>query len=366
MTANPAATMSHASTKVLVYRLGSLGDGLLAIPTFRAIRKAYPTAEITFLTNLPVKTQAAPLVEVLEQTNLCNSVIAYPIRLRDPLALWRLWRKLNSARYHLVVHLTAPRGRWNSLRDFLFFKLALIPHVIGVPWSGKDMRCKLDPASGRYEWEAKRLARRVRKLGKVDLEDDRSWDLELTTSELEAAREILIQHGLGGEFMSASIGTKWDTNDWTNPNWLEMLKQVAERAPKNTGLVLLGSADEFARSELLKDCWSGPRINLSGKVGVRVSAALMRLSKVFIGHDSGPMHLAATVGVPCVGIFSARNPPGRWFPRGKNNTIFYNQTPCYGCELETCLKYGKKCIMAHSPRDVATSLLRYFSIGKPL
>ena len=75
-----------------------------------------------------------------------------------------------------------------------------------------------------------------------------------------------------------------------------------------------GAAVERERTDHLLSHWPGKRVNLCGELSVRESAAVLRSARVFIGHDSGPMHLAAAVGIPCAAIFSARNPPGRWFP----------------------------------------------------
>jgi len=50
---------------------------------------------------------------------------------------------------------------------------------------------------------------------------------------------------------------------------------------------------------------------------------VLRLVDVFLCHDSGPMHLAAAVGTPCVAVFSRHNPPGRWFPYGPDHTVLY-------------------------------------------
>jgi ADP-heptose:LPS heptosyltransferase len=55
----------------------------------------------------------------------------------------------------------------------------------------------------------------------------------------------------------------------------------------------------------------------------RESAALLARAAAFIGLDSGPMHLAASVGTPVVAIFSTQNPPGAWFPVGRRHRILY-------------------------------------------
>ncbi len=58
------------------------------------------------------------------------------------------------------------------------------------------------------------------------------------------------------------------------------------------------------------------------------------------------------MGVPCVSIYSARNVPGKWFPRGENNSILYHQTECFGCRLETCVEQAKKCILSIAVDEV--------------
>jgi ADP-heptose:LPS heptosyltransferase len=54
-----------------------------------------------------------------------------------------------------------------------------------------------------------------------------------------------------------------------------------------------------------------------------VSAAILAQARLFLGHDSGPMHLAAAAGAPVVAIFSARCRPGQWFPGGPRTTVLY-------------------------------------------
>ena len=92
--------------------------------------------------------------------------------------------------------------------------------------------------------------------------------------------------------------------------------------------------------------WSGKTANLCGRVSPRVSAAVLEQAELFVGHDSGPVHLAAAVGTPCVAVYSARSLPGHWFPRGNKTTVFYNRVPCLGCGLETCVTFAKKCILS--------------------
>ena len=81
----------------------------------------------------------------------------------------------------------------------------------------------------------------------------------------------------------------------------------------------------------------GPVVNLCGKLTPRESAAAFERARMFVGHDSGPMHLAAAVQTPCVAIFAARNIPRVWFPFGEQHRVVYHRVDCMGCGLETCV-----------------------------
>ena len=300
--------------RILVYRLGSLGDTLVALPCFRLIRRTYPDATITVLTNFPISGKAAPLETILENTGLVDGIIPYPLGLRDPRALIELRNTIAREKFDLIVSLAAARGLAASIRDYLFFRVCGIPKIIGIPWRRRDLECIA--RHGVYENEGDRLLRRIRSLG----EAGKDHDLGLTEAENSEAQNLL--QNVGVSFIAASVGTKLPIKDWGADNWRELLTALG-RDYANLGLVLLGSADERNRSEELSRVWNGPTANLCGQTSPRVSAAVLRQARLFLGHDSGPMHLAAAVGTRCVAVFSAQSRPGQWFPRGANHIALY-------------------------------------------
>ena len=83
--------------------------------------------------------------------------------------------------------------------------------------------------------------------------------------------------------------------------------------------------------------------NAAGELTVRQSAAVLDHCKMYLGNDTGTMHLAAAQSVPCVALFSARDWPGRWYPNGTANVILRQVVDCEGCMLETCDK-GNLCL----------------------
>ncbi|RYF65753.1 MAG: glycosyltransferase family 9 protein, partial [Cytophagaceae bacterium] len=131
------------------------------------------------------------------------------------------------------------------------------------------------------------------------------------------------------------------SKDWGETNWLQLIERLGKIL---TGwqLVLIGAPEESDFADLCLLAWLGEGVNLCGKCSPRVSAAVLKKAKLFVGHDSGPMHLAACVETPCVAIFSGRNLPMQWYPYGNSNTIIYHPTDCAGCDLDICIENKKK------------------------
>ena len=344
--------------RILIYRLGSMGDTLVALPCIHSLRRRFPDVHITWLTNLPINLKARASADLLEGTGLVNEYINYTVGLRDFRLIWRLMSKLTVERYDLVIDLAAARGWTKTLRDAAFFALCGYWRVVGLPWRERDLRCQLDPErQGFYEPESRRLARRMRILGAIDLTDRSLWSLQVREDELAFAGKLLARAGVMGHYIVASVGTKAEAKDWTEQNWLAMLTMLAVEK-RSLGLVMLGAPDEAERSQRCLDVWKGPGVNLAGALTVRESASILKNAVLFIGHDSGPMHLAASVNTRCIAIFSARNLPGHWFPAGERHKVFYNQTECFGCGLERCDVHKKKCILSTKPDEVCTVAIK--------
>lgn len=339
--------------KVLIYRLGSLGDTIIVLPCFHKVKDVFPGADITLLTNRPVASKAAPLESVLGPEFFFNRVLDYPVGTRNPIILLKLLFKIRALKITTLVNLSAARSQKDALRDRVFFKAAGIKKMIGFPAKVTDFAIATDPVSGEKEWEAHRLIKRIAELGPIDLNDNHFWDLKITAQEKLTAGNVLPAYE---KFIAVSAGTKMQSKDWGQSNWINLLRSLKTKLP-DYGLVMVGAPDEFNLSEKCLQEWGGNAVNLCGKTSPRVSAVILEKAALFIGHDSGPMHLAACVNTHCVAIFSARNIPRQWYPRGSNNVILYHKTDCAGCGLETCIEQKKKCILSISVTQVETAVL---------
>jgi ADP-heptose:LPS heptosyltransferase len=302
-----------------------------------------------------VAVKAAPAPALLEGLGLVDDYLAYPVGTRNPLTLARLGWRLRRRSFCAVVNLAAWRGLRHLRRDAFFFRLCGSRQQIGLDTiGGHELRTL---ANGEAEREATRLLRRVTTLGVADLHDRHWFDLNLAAGELKAARELLAEARIPDDYIVFSIGTKVSANDWGHQNWRQLIGTLNENRG-NLSCVFVGSADEAARSDECLENWSGPRLNLCGRIAPRSSAAVLAGAKVFVGHDSGPMHLAAAAGTPCVAIFSARNPPGQWFPLGEGHDVLYRRVECRSCGLDECLVEKKRCIGSISVEEVAATVSR--------
>jgi len=350
--------------RVLLYRLGSLGDMVVALPALHLVARAFPDAERRLLTNVPVHAKAPAAAAVLEGSGLVSGYLPYPVGTRSVWQLLKLWAALRRWRPQVLVYLASARGVEVARRDARFFRLCGVKQMVGVPLIEAMQRnfygADTDAAcEGDWEPEAARLARNIAELGDARVADPSSWDLRLSAAErLEAERQIGAAV-LDGEDalrpIAVSVGTKVQAKDWGVENWCALLGRMAEAKPGRT-LLLIGAAEESAASEFAATAWrergGGPVVNLCGSLNPRQSAAALERAELFVGHDSGPMHLAAAVGTRCVAIFAARNIPRQWFPVGAQHRVLYHRVDCWGCGLETCIEQQKKCLLSITVDEV--------------
>lgn len=347
--------------RILIYRLGSLGDTIAALPCLHLLERSFPGSERRMLTNFPVQAKAPAAAAVLGDSGLVHGYIPYTVGTRRPDELLRLAWTIRRFRPNLLVYLMPIRHAKNVRRDQTFFRMAGVRRIVGLP-GPEDNRRRLDANTGLYESEAVRLARGTAELGDAHPEQLASWDLRLSAAEKEAARQALAPIA-DRPLLMCSPGCKMQANDWEGENWRALLGRLYRRY-SNYGLVMSGAKEDAAICEFAAAEWGGAKLNLAGTLTPRESAALFAHGALFVGPDSGPKHLAASVGVRCVCVFGARDLPGVWFPPdawfapGAGHQVIYHQPECFGCELVTCIENQKKCIRSVSVDEVEHAVQR--------
>lgn len=349
--------MSPNSTirRVLIYRLGSLGDTVVALPCFHLIERSFPDAERVLLSNIPVHSKAPPAAAVLGDSGLVHGYMRYTVGTRHPVELLRLAWQIRRFRPDVLIYLMPARQPKNIQRDRLFFRLAGVRRIIGLPGE-QELTHRFDLSTGLYESEASRLARSLAELGDAHIKDLANWNLRLTPPEHEAATANLGPLA-SNPLIVCGPGTKMQAKDWGQENWRSLLTELQQKYPGH-GLALVGAQEDSIVSDYAAQEWRGPKINLCGKLTPRQTAAVLEHADLFLGPDSGPMHLAACAGVPCVIAFSARGLPGIWYPAGEQHQVIYHQTSCFGCGLETCTAEARRCLTSITVAEMAEAASR--------
>ena len=307
--------------RVIIYRLGSLGDTVVALPCFHLIEQAFPDAERLVLTNVPESNKAAPLEIILRDGGFIHGAIEYPLRLRDPRVLLKLADQLRAIGAETLVYLAGNRGLTTAWRDVAYFKLCGFRKMFGVPLT-RDLQANRIDVDGNLERESHRLGRTLAKLGAINFDDRAWWNLRLTEAE-QAAAITALGSLADRPFVVMNTGGKAVEKDWGEANWTSLLRTLAARIP-DYGLVFVGSQDDSERAQRLGTVWStGSVVDLCGRLAPRESAAAIARAGLLVGHDSGPMHLADAVGTPCIGLLGNFNPPKTWHPSGTSTNIIH-------------------------------------------
>jgi ADP-heptose:LPS heptosyltransferase len=327
--------------RILVYRIGSIGDTVIALPAVRAIRARFPRAHMAFLGNSHEKDYVLAQ-SVLPPEGLFDEWLTYPTgqgRTRPSKAVWRLFLQLRREKFDTLVYL-APRGRGSSRvwRDVAFFYGAGIRHFIGHQGlDGLPLRVAGE-AQPVIEHEADHLLRRLKLSGiPVPAAGQGDMDMGITAEESAAARAWLLEHcgeGLAkNRLIGIGPGSNWQSKLWPE----ERFAELGERLIKELDLfpILIGGPDDIARNDRLIARW-GRGANAAGRLRVRQAAAALSECLFYVGNDTGTMHLAAAVGTPCVVACSAQDWPGRWNPYGQRHTVLRHAVACAGCQLRDC------------------------------
>jgi len=347
--------------RVLIYRLGSLGDTVVALPALHLVRRAFPAARRILLSNLPVHAKAPPAAAILEGSGLVDGYIDYRVTTRSLGELMRLRRQIRAFRPQLLVYLMAARSERLLRRDALFFRLCGIRRIVGLPRGGLALPL-FDPAAAVWEHEAARLLRCLRPLGAIDLGDPSSWDMGLAPAEEQKGRALLA-HFASMHFIACGPGTKMQAKDWGPENWRTLLTALAADIP-GRGLVLVGSDQDAEVAASVSRNWPQPVANLCGRLSPRETAAVLKDAELFLGPDSGPMHLAAAYGVPCAIAYASRSRRGHWFPIGSGHQVVYHTLQCSLCNLEVCIENQKKCLTSISVEEMRSAAVRAWTYGQ--
>ncbi len=320
--------------RILVVKLDHIGDVLLATPVFSNLRREYPNSEIHALTGSwsRIILENHPDVNRVFEYNsprFCRS--APSTSLKDA---FQIYRELRYKKYDLLIEL---RGDWR----FAMFALLRVS-------SKRLNRASLQIANkfGSAQFSSKHeTIRNLDVLKQSGIPTPiQNTTFTVTSEEEKWASDFLKSHQIKTEDPVVAIhpGSPVPQKRWITDRYAELADWLVTH--KRAQILFVGVKDEIPIINEIKGKMHGESVNIAGETNVSQLASILLKCDILIGNDSGPMHLAAAVGIQTIGLFGPGDPE-RFGPVGEMCFIIRKKPDCPPCSGKVC-KFGSEGCMS--------------------
>lgn len=340
--------------RICVIKPSALGDVVQSLPLLPVLRERFPDASISWVIN-------HELAELLEGHPDLDELLHFHRRgtARDYL---QLLQQLRQRQFDLVFDLQG------LMRSGVMVAATSAPLRVGLDTSreGAGLACHVTvPDTGRNVSAFRRYWRIAEDLGLGDRvprtivavsDEDRAW----ASAALGACGPVLAIHP----------GARWMTKRWP----VEKFAVVANQAMRQFGytIAIFGSKSELPVARELENLLQGfgpkrPVINLTGQTTLKQLAASLAQVDLVLTNDSGPMHLAAGLGTPVLGVFTCTSSEISG-PVGAQHELVSTGVPCAASYKKQCPHSGRGhlCCMDELTTDrVCQALVRLIEKSQP-
>jgi heptosyltransferase-2 len=341
--------------KILVRATNWVGDAVMSIPALEALRSRWPEAEITVIGR-------DSIVPLYRGQAFANRLVGLGAAGRGaPAAVERVAAGLRRERYDLGLVLpnsfasawllwrAGARERVGYSRDA---RRLLLTRPIPTPQPGR-----IPPHESYYYLELLRRAGWVPELPRVE-----NARLCVAPEDAAAAEEKLRALGAGGLRVALGAGASYGAAKcW----FAERYAEVADRLTTEFGarILLLGTPAEREIGLRIAEAMRHPPVDLIGKTSTAELPAVLDACHLFLGNDSGAMHVAAAVGLPVVAVFGPTDPDGTAPLTGKC-TLVRRRVSCSPCFLRYC-PVDHRCMTRISVDDVYQAIQQWIRGNQP-
>ncbi len=321
--------------RILLIKLSAVGDVIHTLPVLSKLRERYPAAGIDWL----ITPACADLVRWHPGI---RDVLPYPRRefARSWAGTFKMARVLGEVRrrrYDLVVDMHG------QLRTAAFVWASGAPVRIGFARTREGARLSYTHhipvpsmdfhAADRNLWLGDLLGFPA---GPPD------FTIHIPAEAEAEAAAVLERLGFAGQaFAMVFPGTQWETKHWSAEGFVEVCRHLARRGLR---VLLAGAGRDRPRNAAVAAAFPDA-IDICDRTRLSVTAAIMRHAAICVTNDSGPMHMAASLGLPLVSAFGPTSPV-RTGPYGRPDSVVRLDLPCSPCYLRVLRRcpYGHRCM----------------------
>ncbi len=327
-----------------------IGDGIMSLPAIRAFRDLFPGERLA----VAAKGYLAPLFLNIPEI---DEIVPLPDR-------WTA-RTLPAAASGLRRR-GFDRGLLftNSFSSALLFRLAGIRPLAGYARDGRgfllDERVAPPPPDCHQQFFYLNLVERL-----AGRDADRTFpsSLAVSAAEKEEAAAWLREQGIAGDrplLAVAPAAAYGSAKAWLPGRFREFILAWLRRRPESA-VLLLGSASERERIAEVAAGLPAGAFNLAGRLALRRSIAVLSRCRLFVGNDSGLMHVASALAVPLVAVFGPTE-PGRTAPVAGRFRLLHRGADCAPCRRRECPS-DHRCMSAVAAAEVLEAAESLWEVG---
>jgi lipopolysaccharide heptosyltransferase II len=332
--------------KILVIRLDGIGDVIFTTPLYEALKKKYPEAVIFVLTSSQTK-------DIVETNPYIDKVLVmkntwFPSMSRIKWnEIFAILRAIRNEGFDIGVDL---RG---DIRSILLMFLGKVKFRVGYGVTGGEFLLNRIAVYEKDTHEIDKNIKLVNELGCKVV--NKKLQLYYSPTDKESLLRFLQEKNISENdtLLAIHMGAGYPSKLWNKGRFFDLIKRLKERGYGRT--VLIGN--DKASSDNRDDKFDFDCINTIGKLSIRELAVLLERCSVLISCDSGPVHVAAAVGTPCIVLFSGTNNLMQW-GSGFNeiNRVIHKDVECSPCEMRICPKHSHLCMDNIKVEDVLREL----------
>jgi lipopolysaccharide heptosyltransferase II len=349
------ATLSRLALKILILKPSSLGDVIQALPVLRLIRRHLPESEVYWW----IETRMAPILE--GDPDLAGLVHFDRRRWASP-ANWGevlqsiLW--MRRQRFDWVIDLQC------LARSGAFAWLANGALTVGLDEPREGARGFYDLIARRpsYHTHAVDWYKGVLPLLGVPADAPFDWMPRRAAIADSLARRLPLK---GARWVSLQPGARWLNKRWPGEHYSALVRQLAAWDP-TLKFAVLGGGEDRPLGQEIRQAAPERTLDLTGQLSLLEMVEWLRGSALMITNDTGPMHAAAAMGVPLIGLFGPTE-PCRTGPYGQLDRSLQLSLPCAPCMKARCAwSRPEECLRALPPARVAQAAQKILHEGKGL
>jgi len=336
-----------------------LGDNLVAAPALRCLRQAYPQARIVLVSELAPGGKGCWAQQVFGPSGLVDEVIpfaAYNARSRwtQIFATLKLYRTLQTTTWGLGVALDLEdKVNWEpAILKIIGAETILTPRFNGTnPRDSDARRLSASHVADKLIDILRPLCLPLPSPGQGALQ------VNITTQEVSEVNAWLQRTGAVNApkpWIAFGPWSNMQAKQWPVGRFTDLALRL-KRMVGGTPFVFGGVQEESKTRDLIQSWGFG--VPAAGFLNVRQGIALLQRCQLYVGNDSGPMHMAASAGIRCVAIFSSRDKPRLWEPYGNGHIVFRREVACQGCMLHECVSRHNYCINDISVKEAVEACI---------